>query len=97
MTKPVLTRRNALLSGLFGSGYLGLKAMATGLPAWFIANPRSATAADLQCAIQAKDSLQYLIMNVSSMGDPISLHALGVAWTGEICQRVCMSAEATDT
>jgi hypothetical protein len=77
MTKPVLTRRNALLSGLFGSGYLGLKAMATGLPAWFIANPRSATAADLQCAIQAKDSLQYLIMNVSSMGDPISCNCPG--------------------
>jgi hypothetical protein len=77
MTKPVLTRRNALLSGLFGSGYLGLKAMATGLPAWFIANPRSATAQDLQCAIQAKDSLQYLIMNVSSMGDPISCNCPG--------------------
>jgi len=77
MTKPVLTRRNALLSGLFGSGYLGLKAIATGLPAWFIANPRSATAADLECAIQSKDSLQYLIMNVSSMGDPISCNCPG--------------------
>jgi hypothetical protein len=77
MTKPVLTRRNALLSGLFGSGYLGLKAMATGLPAWFIANPRRATAADLECAIQSKDSLQYLIMNVSSMGDPISCNCPG--------------------
>ena len=77
MTTPVLTRRNALLSGLFGSGYLGLKAMATGLPAWFIANPRSATAADLECAIQSKDSLQYLIMNVSSMGDPISCNCPG--------------------
>jgi hypothetical protein len=77
MTTPVLTRRNALLSGLFGSGYLGLKAIATGLPAWFIANPRLATAADLECAIQSKDSLQYLIMNVSSMGDPISCNCPG--------------------
>jgi hypothetical protein len=77
MTKPVLTRRNALLSGLFGSGYLGLKAMATGLPVWFLANPRKATAADLECAIQAKDNLQYLIMNVSSMGDPISCNCPG--------------------
>jgi Protein of unknown function (DUF1501) len=77
MTTPVLTRRNALMSGLFGSGYLGLKALATGLPAWFIANPRKATAEDLTCAIQAKDNLQYLIMNVSSMGDPISCNCPG--------------------
>ena len=77
MTTPVLTRRNALLSGLFGSGYLGLKAIATGLPAWFIANPRSATAADLECVIQSKENLQYLIMNVSSMGDPISCNCPG--------------------
>lgn len=77
MTQPVITRRNALLSGLFGSGYLGLKALATGLPVWFLANPRKATAADLECAIQAKDNLQYLIMNVSSMGDPISCNCPG--------------------
>jgi hypothetical protein len=77
MTNPVLTRRNALLSGLFGSGYLGLKAMATGLPAWFLANPSKATAADLECAITSKENLQYLIMNVSSMGDPISCNCPG--------------------
>jgi hypothetical protein len=77
MTTPVLTRRNALLTGIFGSGYLGLKAIATGLPAWFIANPRNATAADLECAIQARENLQYLIMNVSSMGDPIGCNCPG--------------------
>ena len=33
MTTPLLTRRNALLTGLFGSGFIGLKAVATGLPA----------------------------------------------------------------
>jgi hypothetical protein len=77
MTKPVFTRRNALLSGIFGSGYVGLKAIATGLPAWFIANPQKATAASLACAIEARDNLQYLIMNVSSMGDPISCNCPG--------------------
>lgn len=77
MTTPVFTRRNALLSALFGSGYLGLKAVATGLPAWFLANPRRATAADLACAIEARENLQYLIMNVSSMGDPISCNCPG--------------------
>lgn len=77
MTTPVFTRRNALLSGIFGSGYVGLKAIATGLPAWFVANPRKATAADLACAIDARENLQYLIMNVSSMGDPISCNCPG--------------------
>jgi hypothetical protein len=76
MKTPVLTRRNALLSGIFGSGYVGLKAIATGLPAWFIANPRSATAADAACA-EGGDAAQFLIMNVSSMGDPISCNCPG--------------------
>lgn len=33
---------NALLIGLFGTGYVGLRAMATGLPAWFVADPSKA-------------------------------------------------------
>ena len=77
MKNPLLTRRNALLTGLFGSGYVGLKALATGLPAWFIANPSRATAQDLACAIDARDNLQYLIVSVSSMGDPISCNCPG--------------------
>src|SRR5205814_6880403 len=61
MKTPQLTRRHALLTMLFGSGYIGLRAMATGLPAWFLLNPRRATAGDLTCAINAKENLQYLI------------------------------------
>ena len=33
------TRRQALLSGLFGAGALGLRALATGLPTWLLADP----------------------------------------------------------
>jgi hypothetical protein len=77
MTTPLLTRRNALLTGLFGSGYIGLKAIATGLPAWFVANPKQATAQDLACAINARENLQYLIVSVSSMGDPIGCNCPG--------------------
>jgi len=77
MTTPLLTRRNALLTGLFGSGFIGLKAVATGLPAWFIANPSKATAQDLACAIAARENLQYLIVSVSSMGDPIGCNCPG--------------------
>ena len=63
----LLRRRDALMTALFGTGSIGLRALATGLPAWFIANPRSATAQSLQCAIDAKDKLQYLILSASSM------------------------------
>jgi hypothetical protein len=77
MTNPLFTRRNALLTGLFGSGYVGLKAMATGLPAWFISNPGKATAQDLECAIEARENLQYLIVSASSAGDPMSCNCPG--------------------
>jgi hypothetical protein len=56
-----ITRREGLLAGLFGTGYVGLRAMATGLPAWYLLNPRRATAQDLECAISARENLQYLI------------------------------------
>ncbi len=73
----MITRREALLTGLFGAGAVGLRALATGLPAWFIANPRRATAQSLQCAITAQDKLQYLIICVSSNGDPINCNCPG--------------------
>ena len=73
----MITRREALLTGLFGAGTVGLRALATGLPAWFIANPRKATAQSLQCAITATDKLQRLIVCVSSNGDPINCNCPG--------------------
>lgn len=77
MKDPIFTRRNALLTGLFGTGYVGLRAMATGLPAWFVADPSKATAQDLACAIAARENMQYLIVSVSSMGDPIGCNCPG--------------------
>ena len=56
MTMTRISRRQGLL-GLFG-GSLGFKAFVTGLPAWYLLNPRRATAQDLQCAINARGSLQ---------------------------------------
>lgn len=73
----MIKRRDALTAALFGSGYIGLRAIATGLPAWFLANPRSATAQDLACAITAKEKLQYLIVAASSNGDPINCNCPG--------------------
>jgi hypothetical protein len=70
-----ISRRQGLL-GLFG-GSLGLKAFVTGLPAWYLMNPRRATAQDLQCAITARENLQYLILSVSSNGDPLNCNVPG--------------------
>lgn len=76
MIKPV-TRRESLLAGLFGSGYIGLRALATGLPAWFLLNPRQATAQTLQCMLNAQNNNQYLILSTSSNGDPLNCNAPG--------------------
>ncbi|MDB4983317.1 MAG: hypothetical protein JWM82_4069, partial [Myxococcales bacterium] len=37
-------RRKAILDGLFGAGWLGLRALATGVPVALLANPRRALA-----------------------------------------------------
>lgn len=80
----MLKRRDALLGALFGSGYIGLRALATGLPAWFIANPSRANAQELACAINAKENLQYLIVSSSSSGDPLNCNAPGTYEAPEI-------------
>lgn len=71
------SRREALLTALFGTGYIGLRALATGLPTWFLLNPRIATAQSLQCTVQAQANLQYLVVSTSSMGDPLNCNCPG--------------------
>ena len=72
-----LKRRDALLTALFGAGHIGLRAMATGLPIWFLRDPSKATAQDLECAIMARENLQYLIVSAASAGDPINCNCPG--------------------
>jgi hypothetical protein len=78
------TRRDALLASLAGGSYLSLRALATGLPMWFLARPELASAQDLECAIAAKDKLQYLIVSASSMGDPINCNCPGTYEAADI-------------
>lgn len=73
----MLNRRDAITAALFGSGYLGLRAIATGLPLWYLADPKKATAQDLQCAVEAKEKMQYLVVACSSNGDPINCNCPG--------------------
>jgi hypothetical protein len=65
------SRRNLLLSSLFGAGYVGLRALATGIPASILLDPRRALAS---CPAVKP---QYLIFSTSGNGDPINANAPG--------------------
>jgi hypothetical protein len=73
----MISRRHALKSTLFGTGYNGLRALATGLPAAFLLDPRRALADDAPPACAAKDKAQFIIMNTSGNGDPINASVPG--------------------
>jgi hypothetical protein len=83
-SSPRLTRRDSLRAALFGGGYLGLRALATGLPLYFLRDPARATAQDLECAIMAKEKLQYLILSASSQGDPMNCNCPGTYEVADI-------------
>jgi hypothetical protein len=68
-----LSRRNLLLSSLFGAGCVGLRALATGIPASILLSPRRALAGP--CAPSA--SPQFVIFSTSGQGDPINANAPG--------------------
>ncbi len=68
------SRRNVLLSTLFGAGCVGLRALATGLPVSFLLNPRKALASG-PCPTGVTP--QYVIMNTSGQGDPLNASAPG--------------------
>jgi Protein of unknown function (DUF1501) len=73
-----LNRRQVLLQGLFGgAAAVGMRAIATGLPAWFLMNPRDARAQDATCLLTNKASAQFLVVSASSAGDAMSCNAPG--------------------
>jgi hypothetical protein len=69
----MLSRRDALRSSLFGAGYVGLRAIATGLPAAFLLNPRKALASPM-CQAQKP---QFVVMSTSYLGDPLNANVPG--------------------
>jgi hypothetical protein len=72
----MITRRNALLTMLFGTGCVGLRALATGLPVSFLLNPRKALA-DPNAMCAAPSKAQYVIFSTSGDGDPIGTSVPG--------------------
>lgn len=69
-----LSRREMVLSTLFGAGGLGLRSLATGIPLSWFARPEHARAQDM-CA--DKKRAQFLILSASSAGDPLNANAPG--------------------
>src|SRR5262249_54865739 len=68
--------RQALVSTLFGAGSIGLRALATGLPAALLVNPRKALAEGAG-ACTAPTKAQFFIFSTSANGDPINADAPG--------------------
>ncbi len=73
----LITRRNALLSTLFGTGYVGLRALATGLPVSLLLDPRRALADVPDGGCVAASKAQFIIFNTSGNGDPINASVPG--------------------
>lgn len=70
----ILSRRRLLLGTLAGAGGLGLRALATGLPIAFLADPRRALAGPL-CANPKK--AQFVVFQTSGKGDPWNANVPG--------------------
>jgi hypothetical protein len=70
----MISRRNAILSTLFGTGMIGLRSLATGLPAALLLNPRRALA-DMPAVNPAA---QFVIFQTSGGGDPINANVPGM-------------------
>ncbi len=73
------TRRSLLRKMLFGTGMLGLRSLATGLPLAVLANPRRALAAvDAGAPPPAPGAKpQFIILSTSAEGDPLGCNAPG--------------------
>ncbi len=70
-------RRQLLQNALFGSGYAGLKALATGLPASVFLSRRALADEALTCGATDKTKAKYLILSTSGSGDPQNANVPG--------------------
>ena len=71
-----ISRRQAILTTLFGTGAIGLRALATGLPASLLLSPRRALA-DMPLTCKDASKAQFVILSTSGNGDPINASVPG--------------------
>jgi hypothetical protein len=94
----MITRRQAIMSTLFGTGYVGLRALATGLPPSFLLAPRRALAQGMgtpACGASANAKAQFIIFNTSGGGDPINASVPGTYDDSKIVHSLDASMMAT--
>ncbi len=72
----MLTRRQALRGALLGAGYIGLRSLATGLPAALLLDPRKALADVPACGVAAGKP-QFVIFATSGNGDALNANVPG--------------------
>jgi hypothetical protein len=72
-----IKRRSLLMSTLFGAGYIGLRSLATGIPAGILLGGRKALADSAASACANNAKAQYWVMSTSYLGDPINANVPG--------------------
>jgi hypothetical protein len=73
----MINRRQALLSTLLGPGYVGLRALATGLPPALLLSPRRTLAQTMTPSCVTPGKAQFIIFATSGSGDPINASVPG--------------------
>lgn len=72
-----LNRRKLLLSTMFGAGAIGLRALATGIPAGILAGLTNPKAARADAPPSACTKPQYIFLLTSGSGDPLNANVPG--------------------
>jgi hypothetical protein len=73
----MLSRRQTLITTLFGAGSIGLRMLATGLPASVLLDPRKALASGAPAGCTSSAGPQFVIFSTSGYGDPINASVPG--------------------
>lgn len=84
-----LSRRKLLLETLFGAGLVGLRSLATGVPAAVLLNPRRAGAQACPSAAQ------FILFSSSGNGDPVNANVPGMYQIPDIAHPTDPSMAAT--
>ena len=74
------TRRDVLRGGLLGAGWVGLRAVATGLPISVLLDPARAEA----LAAMRSTKARFLVLSLSTCGDPLNANVPGSYGTTDI-------------
>jgi hypothetical protein len=89
----MINRRQALMSTLFGAGLVGLRSLATGLPAALLLDPRKALADTPPPALP--NTPQFVVFCTSGLGDPVNANIPGTYLDPKISHSTDPSMAAT--